>query len=249
MRITVPSALLVALAAPLPSFADERPSGTVAVGSRVFLAPGQPDRQPSGVPPADAPWMHVTVDLNEVDRLRAMRDADPLLAPHGAQLKIRRLPDPPSVLFGDEAATERYGTGEDVRDELLLDGFDVRARFLNRMPDGPLTEINVRPIDPAAGYMVTCFDGVTNSELGAFVFCSLDASYPPDPFITLTAQLDPAEPLQSLVADFPAMAARLREIALCLDVTEEPPSDPETALATLLATNPSLSECEDKLLS
>lgn len=55
------------------------------------------------------------------------------------------------------------------------------------------------------------------------------ASYPRDPAIVLEAVLYFPPPFVELHGRFEPIADRLREIALCLDVTETPPTDPEAA--------------------
>lgn len=244
MRVALGLVFVCATAFPLPSLAGERAPGTVAVGSRVFLAPGQPDRQPTGLPPADAPWMRVAVHLDEMDWLWEVLDADPLLGSYVPQIEILRGTEPPSILFSDDAVMESFGNRESVPDELRLEGYDAQTRSLK----GPPREFNFRPDGAAPDYMMRCANYASVPEGGIFEYCSLTASYPVDPSITLVASLFRA-PFPELALDAPTIVDRLREIALCLDVTDAPPADPEAALAALLAENPTLSGCEGRLTS
>ncbi len=244
MRVALGVVLLCSFVFPHASLAEERAPGTVAVGSRIFLAPGQPDRQPTGLPPADAPWMRVAVHLDEMDWLWEVLDADPLLGSYVPQIQILRGTEPPSILFSDDAVMESFGNRESVPDELRLEGYDAQTRFL----EGPPREFNFRPDVAAPDYMMRCANYTSDPQGGAFEYCALTASYPVDPSIALIAGLFRA-PFPELALDAPALVDRLREIALCLDVTEAPPADPEAALDALLAENPTLEGCANRLSS
>lgn len=237
-------ATLAVLCLALPSLAQERPPGLVAVGDRVFLAPGQPDLQPTGEPPAvvDPSWP--VIHLDEVAPVRDVIKADPLLGAHWRQVTIGWVPSPPSWYFGDASVMLHYGGHGPVPDELRVDGFDVRT-----IPgDMPPRSFNIRPDVPAPDYMLKCGDALDLSAGRNIEHCSLAASYPPDPAIMLRITLLRV-PYREVALDAQAIAGRLRAIAFCLDVTEAPPADPEAALAALLAANPRLERCGGLLLS
>ncbi len=242
-----PTALCVflgGLAFPSLGFADERPPGTVAVASSLFRAPGQPDRHPDGVPPAEvADWMQVVVDLTEMEWLVAVRDADPLLAPYRPGLSVKRLPEPPVEVFADPGVPEAFGNRASVPDALVVEGLEVQTRLDSTAE----RQFRFQPVGSEPDFQMTCLD-LRDTEMASFAICTLLVTYPPDPDITLSAGFY-GKPFQELGPDLPAIAARMREIALCLDVTDAPPADPGAALAALLAAHPRLSGCEAKLFS
>jgi hypothetical protein len=223
-------AILAGLCVALPVQAQERPAGLVAVGDRVFLAPGQPDRQPTGEPPADvAHWMHVEVVFSEMDWFRALLDADPLLGPVQTKLEVTRLPNPPAYHFSDVNLSDGFGDRDRVPDALRIEGYDVQTR----QNDWPVREFIFRPAGPAPEFMLRCNN--PGWRTGMFQLCRLMATYPPDPSIMILAEIYGGRPVQELAPDLPAIVARLREMAFCLDVTEAPPADPEDALEALLS--------------
>lgn len=122
----------------------------------------------------------------------------------------------------------------------------IAKRWIGRRV--PPRSFNIRPDGPAPDHMLTCGDALDLSAGRNVEHRSLDASYPPDPAIMLRITLLRV-PFREVALDAQAIADRLREIALCLDVTETPPADPEAALAALLAANPRLERCEGLLLS
>lgn len=244
MKLLRPFAFLAALCLALPGLAQERPSGLVAVGDRLFLAPGQPDRQPTGEPPVGVHFAGPIVHLDEVVPVRDVVKADPLLGAHWRQVTIGWVPAPPSSYFGDVSVMRVYGGHGPVPDELRMGGYDVRT-----VPgEVPPRSFNIRPDGPAPDHMLTCGYALNLSDGRNIEHCSLHASYPLDPAIILRIELL-GVPFREAALDAQATADRLREIALCLDVTEAPPAEPEAALAALLATNPRLERCEGLLLS
>ena len=237
-------ATLAVLCVAMPSLAQERPPGLVAVGDRVFLAPGQPDRKPTGEPPAEtAHWMTVDVHLSEMDWFRALLDADPLLGPVQTKLEVTRLPNPPAYHFSDVNLSDGFGDRDRVPDALRIEGYDVQTR----QNDWPVREFIFRPAGPAPEFMLRCNN--PGWRTGVFQLCRLMATYPPDPSIMVLAEIYGGRPVQELAPDLPAIVARLRGMAFCLDVTEAPPADPEGALEALLAANPRLDGCEVELSS
>ncbi len=226
--------LFTLLAIPVSGYAEEAPPGLRAVASRLFLAPGLSSRYD------DSPDF---LPLTELDWIEEVEEADPLLGPQGTVLHVRKLPSPPALLLSDEGIPGRYQSHDAVPEALRFDGLDVRTSAT--VPNPQI--FTFRPNVPEPDFVLTCMD--PDLATGVFDFCQMLATYPLDPAITLKARFYRPIPIAELAPQLPAIAARMREIALCLDVTEAPPSAPEAALAALLEVNPTLSGCENKLSS
>lgn len=236
--------VIAALAAPLPTLASGRPPGLVAIGGSLFLGPGQPGRQPSGRPSADAAYIRVVLDLSKMDRFRRLQDADPILGPNVEHPQVVRLPVPTPELVGEPEPPRRFGDPAFLPEELRVPGFDARAVV---GVEEPRIVVGLRPPATEPDFQATCH--IHDPGTGGHDHCFLVASYPLDPEVTVTARIPLTRPLQDLAPDRPAIVARLREAAACLDVTAAPPADPDAALAALLAANPSLTDCEGRLSS
>lgn len=218
MKPSLLLATLAALSLPAPGFADELASGTVRIASRLFLAPDLPERYAGAID---------FLPLTEMDWLsRIVRD-DPVL--DGAILHIERPMMPPAQGLGPQGAVSRMsnagGVPEQFRAKGLLSttlpGRNVHSMFL------------YRPEVPEPDFEVACYIDQTYSE-ELFNLCSLRATYPLDPALLLTTRYYfPPEPLDVLQHRFGAIVDRMREIALCLDVTEAIPTDPQASLDAL----------------
>lgn len=213
--------------------------GTVAVGARRFLAPGHPDRHPSGRPGDGSPFTCVELRLTEMVWFRDVLRAHPVLGRYRPQVEVVRPAD-------DEGPSrERLGLSTAVPDRFRFGGYDVRP-VMGAGSAAPQTFV-LRPADPTAGFKLQFTERkvvAVGQEAAYTVF--LTASYPPDPEVEIVAAFG-ADALHQLVADLSALVARLREIVACLDVTAAPPAGPRAALAALaalLAANPSLSGCK-----
>lgn len=231
MRLAAPCVVVVALATAGPGHADEPQSGTVDVASRLFLVgevPFESEQIPDFLPLSSVPW------------LRDLTLADPLI--EGAVLHIQRPPSPPAWLIGPEGVGANYGNVDGVPEVFRAEG--LRAETT---PELPGQSFYFRPEASASDFMLRCGD--PDLEAATFLFCSLNATYPLDPALLLVARIYYPPPFPELTGRLEPMVARMREIALCLDVTEAPPADPEAALAALLAANPRLQGCGVRFLS
>lgn len=225
--------LLGVLACPGLCLADEPPPGTVQVASRLFLVgevPSASDTQEDFLPLTRVRWAW-----------RMIQD-DPVL--DGAVIQIERKPSPPAFLFSPEGITNQFPDTVRVPDALQIEGYDMATNA-----GAVAREFLVRPDVPQPDFLVTCAAADDISEPDRLNLCVLLASYPLDPAITLEAALYFPPPFAVLHERFEPIADRLREVALCLDVTDSPPADPKAALAALLAANPTLEDCEDRLSS
>lgn len=164
---------------------------------------------------------------------------DPVL--DGAVVHIERPPSPPAYLFGPAGVAEQFPDIVRVPDALRIEGYEVATNA------GAVDcQLLIRPDVPEPAFLVTCAAAHSISEPDRLNLGILHASYLPDPAVMLEAALYFPPSFAELHGRFEPIADRLREIALCLDVTDSPPADPEAAL---LAENPRLEECEDRLAS
>lgn len=213
--------------------AEEAPPGTVQVASRLFLVGeglSASDTQEDFLPLTRVPWAW------------QMIQDDPVL--DGAVVHIERKPSPPAYLFSREVLAEQFPDTVRVLDEFRIPGYEVATT------DGEVPRwFLFRPDVPEPNFLVTCSTNVPLLPADQPGFCGLSASYPLDPAIMLDVRLYNPPPFAELHGRFKPIADRLREIALCLDVTDAPPQDPQAALAALLAANPTLEGCEDRLSS
>lgn len=230
MRFAV--AFLCAMALARPGLA-EGAGGTVAVASRLFLVgevPGASTRMEDFLPLTRVPWAwHMIQD-------------DPVL--DGAVVHIRQRPSPPAYLFSRERLAHHFPDTARVPEALRIDGYEVATNA-----GAVARSVLFRPDVPEPDFVVTCEAADDIAKPDDFNLCVVMASYPLDPAMVLEAALYFPLPFAELHPRFELIADRLREIALCLDVTDAPPSDPEEALQVLLAANPTLEGCADRLAS
>lgn len=225
--------LLLAILLGAAAAAQDAQPGTIRVASRLFLVGeglSASDTQEDFLPLTRVPWAW------------QMIQEDPML--DGAVVHIERTPSPPAYLFSRERLAREFPDTVRVPDAFRISGYEVATT------DGEVARMFLfRPDVPAPDFLVTCTTNVPLLPTDQPSFCALRASYPPDPAITLLARLYNPPPFAELHGRFEPIADRLRVIALCLDVTDSPPADPEAALAALLAENPRLEGCEDRLSS
>lgn len=225
--------ILAGLALPTLSLAQGLPPGTVTVASRTFLV---------GEAPSESMAMEDFLPLTEVQWFWDLVQDDPIL--DGAVIHIEMPPSPPAYHFGPEGVVRDYPDTDRVPDAFRTDG------YLSATTDGVVpTQFLFRQDVPKFDFFVTCAIDPPLLPPDRFNLCVVRTSYPLDPAIMLKARLYFPPPFAELSGRFEAIADRLREIALCLDVTEAPPTDPKAALTALLAANPNLEDCEDKLSS
>lgn len=102
---------------------------------------------------------------------------------------------------------------DNVPKKLQVPGMDVRSHTVDWTGDFKMV-----PMDPDAGFSVECGRNRSTQEP---TVCVILASYPPDPLIYLkTRDYNQIMPWEDRFRRFDDIAAKMREIALCLDVTD-----------------------------
>lgn len=99
-----------------------------------------------------------------------------------------------------------YPLTENIPEIFIVDGLQTRSAHPSNR------RLLLLPIENSHDFYVRCEGG--NIEKQAY--CSLSASYPPDPNIRLNAIIVVAKPPYN----FRKIAHRIREVAYCLDVTD-----------------------------
>jgi hypothetical protein len=185
-----------------------------------------------GERPATADVDFPFIALRDIDWIEAVLGADPVLRDAVVQIEQEGLSPEHSVA----------ATVAGPRDDEVLLGPDRLPPQFN-LPDYRIYGWPVRtardflyvPVDPTAGFIVRC---AIRSDVEHISVCSIFASYAPDDRIRLKARLyfppDPAE----RPTYFRDVVERLREVAYCLDVTDES--------ANISNTPPKLSGCGPK---
>lgn len=156
------------------------------------------------------------IPLNRADWLGQIIANDPLL--QGEVIHIRVLPQPVTQLWSLPGPGLSFKYSENIPEELIFEGFETRSeapdssRFFYFLPKGN---------NPS--FSATCWlDTPTRKHV---TFCSLYATYPPDPNIFILARIYNPERYEDLPSSFRAIANRIREIAYCLDVTGKAPQE------------------------
>lgn len=185
-----------------------------------------------GERPATADVDFPFIALRDIDWIEAVLGADPVLNDAVVQIEQEGMSPEDSV-----AATVAGPRG----DEVLLGPDRLRPQF--NLPDYRIYGSPVRtakdflyvPVDPTAGFIVRC---ALRSDVEHISVCVIFASYAPDDHIRLKARLySPPDPVERPTY-FRDVVERLREVAYCLDVTDE--------RANIPATPPKLSGCGPK---
>jgi hypothetical protein len=128
--------------------------------------------------------------------------------------------------------------------EVLLDPdrlppeFDLPGYREYGPPDPTATSITYVPDNPDAGFIVWCDQ---NRERSAISFCAVNATYPPDDRIRLKARLYHPSNLMGRPDRFRDIAERMRDLAYCLDVTDDSVDVPKA--------RPTLSGCRPDITS
>jgi hypothetical protein len=97
------------------------------------------------------------------------------------------------------------------------------------------------PVGNENDFTTLCFRDGTNQD--RFITCGLIAIYAPDPSLTITVRIYHPAPITELAPRLHDITNRVREILYCLDVTENPPTDPVAAFELLILENPELRGC------
>jgi hypothetical protein len=178
--------------------------------------------------------------LGGLDWVQRLERNDPVL--DGVLLEIRDRPSPAAYLLGLDRLYDHYPDRDRVPDAFRADG------YVSATTDGEVARIFVfHPDVPEPDFRVNCSTDDPLVPADRFLTCSFLASYPLDPEITLKASMFLPPPFSELQPRFEPIVERMREIALCLDVTDAPPADPQRALEALLAAKPRLEGCDGNL--
>ncbi|MES2435260.1 MAG: hypothetical protein V4586_15740 [Pseudomonadota bacterium] len=173
---------------------------------------------------SDTPFIAV----REIDWIEAILSTDPVLqnAVVHIELTFRSVadfaaaPNEGEVLLGSDRLPSKFN----LSDYRIYGSPVVTAKSFTYVP-----------FDPAAGFRVGCSQ---RDDVEHMLLCVVYATYPPDDRIRLKARLyfppDPAD----VPTYFRDVAERMREVAYCLDVTDE--------IRTVPAAPPKLSGCRPK---
>ncbi len=144
------------------------------------------------------------IPLTEIEWLRMLTDEDEYLEPTVVHIKAARAP----VLkrWKTLEPDRDFPITENIPSMFLLDGYQTRSGHPSNR------RLLLVPIDDSTDFTVHCNGG----NIEKHRFCTVSATYPPDPNIWLLARVYHPEP----PFHFREIAHRIREIAYCLDVTE-----------------------------
>ena len=176
-------------------------------------------------------------DFRHAPWLKTLLDNDPLLEDQNVRFLRSGVPAPD--LIGEVPTQMR--AHERLEDDLLYmaEGHDV-------VTFGNLDEY-IYPKDSPIKYSVFCTRGGFNP--GELNICSLRVAYPYGANVVLTARKYFPGKLPEISGKFEPVAARMIEIAVCLDVTDRTDDDPPPSGPELLDRNPQLSGCRILLSS
>lgn len=183
--------------------------------------------------PVDPDWQEIEFfPVQRIPWIKAVLDAEPLL--DTMVIHIEAQPQASARVFGNIYDEESgYSPTRDAPDFLLPpDGFELLVK------PGGRGEYVIRPSASVAGYDYQGLCGARPDREALFT-CNAHAEYP-DPRLYLRARVyGPPPRMDDFTAMLPAVAARLREITFCLDVTDEvlagtwrPSPPPEDATLT-----------------
>lgn len=161
------------------------------------------------------------VPMNEIDWLESILVKDPALGPLVFHLKMAHPSNKTASWLwewgdandgGTLAYSHRYSGN--IPELFQVPGFETRTSHQSGKGF-----VAMLPRDADADFSLNC---MPDNKTGDPSFCVLYASYPPDPLIYLQARLyfPPPEMIRS--APLYAIAARMREVAYCLDITDRP---------------------------
>ena len=161
------------------------------------------------------------VPMNEIDWLKPILDTDPALGPVVFHIQMTHPSNKTASWlweWGDAAKggtlAYRFKYSNHIPERFQLPGFETRSSH-----ESGQTDVAMVPREEDADFSIEC---TPNNRTGGLLFCVLKASYPPDPLIFLKARLYHPDPEMIRSAPLHAIAARMREIAYCLDVTDRP---------------------------
>jgi hypothetical protein len=201
-------------AATFPAEAEEAGSTLLPLGSRIFDIGVEADRlrghpEAEGetrrfIPVFDSPWLF------------EMRKTDPAL--YNVVFHIELLnQDVGFVLDYETFASGGYQHVTGIPKRFLLDGYEARG-------ERTLASLMYVPKDGRRDFAIRCYrqhDRENRRWRDTFGICIVSAAYPPDPKISLMARVYATEPFDEVSQRFDDIARRMREVAFCLDVTDE----------------------------
>jgi hypothetical protein len=213
MRLSIAIAA-ACIAAAQPAHAEDPGSTLLHLGTRIFDVGVEADRlrgHPENegetrrfIPVFDSPWLF------------EMRKTDPAL--YNVVFHIELLnQDVGFVLDYERFARGDYQQVTGIPERFLLDGYEARG---NRT----IESVMYVPKDAPRDFAIVCareHDQENRRWRDSFLICFVHAAYPPDPKILLLARIYAAEPFDEVSQRFDDIARRMREVAYCLDVTDE----------------------------
>ena len=214
--------LLLCFCASVAILAPPLAAQTVELSTRTFWVGDRPRTMDS-----DTPFIAV----REIDWIEAILATDPVL--QDAVFLI----DETFMSVADDVAAPYDG-------DVLFGPARLPPKFY--LPDyliygPPVATTNswlYMPVDPEAGFTVWC---TPRSDVEHLRLCVVDTTYPPDDRIRLTARLYfPPDPVDAPTY-FRDVAERMRDVAYCLDVTDE--------LIEVPVAHPTLSGCRTEPIS
>ncbi|WP_426033628.1 hypothetical protein [Cypionkella sp. TWP1-2-1b2] len=192
---------------------------TVELSTRVFWLGERPATMES-----DTPFIAV----REIDWIEAILSTDPILQDAVVHIEL-------TFQSGADFVAASYKGEVLLGPDRLPSKFNLSDYRIYGSPVVTAKSFTYVPFDPAAGFRVRCSQ---RDDVEHILLCVVCATYPPDDRIRLTAALyfppDPAD----APSYFRQVAERMREVAYCLDVTDERPK--------ALAAPPKLSGCRPK---
>jgi hypothetical protein len=176
-------------------------------------------------------------DFRHAPWLKTLLDNDPLLGDQG--VRFLRSGVPATDLIGEVPTQMRA-------QERLEDDPSYMAEEHDVITYGNLDEY-IYPKDSSIKYSVFCTRGGLNP--GELNICDIDAAYPYGANVVLTARKYFPGKLPEISSNFEPIAARMIEIAVCLDVTDKADDEPLPNERELLEQDPDLSDCRILLSS
>ncbi|MEJ6396048.1 hypothetical protein V8J82_22525 [Gymnodinialimonas sp. 2305UL16-5] len=197
---------------------------TVELSSRTFWLGESPSTMESDQPffaPQRIQWLNTIIERDTVLRETVIH-VDTV---HPSIPVSERIIDPGPNVIPLEL--------DDLPEHLVLDGYHVFGSS-----NGSLRRIVYLPLDPSAGFRVSCSQMDDMQSLG---LCVVRATYPPDNLIWLMGRLYFPENPADRPEFFRQVAERMRDFTYCLDVTDAP-TNPRLE-------NPTLSNCQIEMTS
>lgn len=154
------------------------------------------------------------IPMNDIGWLSPILDADPALGPTVFHIKVA---DSSNASAGDRWEYVKNNAHDFPYSTNIPDRFQIAGYQTWLSHEDGLGDVLMIPTDPDADYAIRC---AQDRKSGEVRFCAVRASYPPDPLIYLQARLYSPENWNETKDEFDDIVARMREIAVCLDVTD-----------------------------